>query len=123
MKKKEPKKRKKNGEELTWCFYGIPLTKENLLYALFFIAIIVAVCIVSDAIIIPKDDFWVSASLFFLMIVAFLYHYAKSSDLEDKDREIAQLKQEIKKLESIRKTDEQIIELLKKQIERYENES
>jgi len=117
------KKCKKTDEKSTWYFYDIPLTKETFFVAFYIIAIIVAVCISMDAIVIQKNSFLVDCSLVFLVLSAFLYFLTKGQEAADKDYEISQLKKEIKKLESMRESDKHIIKLLEKEIEHYKNET
>ena len=112
---KEPKKK-------TWYFNGIPLTKETLFNALYIIALIVAICILIGSVTVESDSYLVSCALGFLVLSGFLYHYAKTEDIAERDREIANLKHEIYKLKCTIKDNEFIIDLLKKELDKSENE-
>lgn len=63
----------------------------------FFISIIAAIGIILSAI--KNHNFMVTASVIYLLLAFFVDHYSHASDIENKDHEIAQLKQEIRKLE------------------------
>ena len=112
---KEPKKK-------TWYFNGIPLTKETLFNALYIIALIVAVCILIGSVTFESDSYLVSFSLGFLVLSGFFYHYSKTEDIAEKDREISSLKHEIYKLKGTIKDNEFTIDLLKKELDKYQNE-
>lgn len=91
---------------------------EEYAHILFFFSIIGAIGIILSAL--EKPNLWVKGSVIYLLIAFFLYHYSITSDIESKNYEIAQLIQEIRKLESIRDADENIIKLLKQENERLE---
>lgn len=109
--------RKKKAKKETRYLWGVPLTKETLYTAIYIIAFIISGCIFIDSIIIINNSIWFECSAGFLILSTFLYIYSKNCIVEDKDREIADLKQEVRKLEDIRKSDEHIIELLNKELE------
>lgn len=99
--------------------FGYPI-KDYRPIATFF-SVITAISIILSTI--ENPNFWESISLLYLGLSFFLYHYSNSTDKQDKDTEIAQLKQEIRRLESCRKSDKHIIELLEKELERANNNS
>ena len=114
-KTQKEKKRKKDEIYLN----GYPI--KEYLPILFFFSVIAAIYIIFSAI--KNPNFWVEASAIYLLIAFFLYYYSNTSDIESKDHEIAQLKQEISKLESIRECDKHIIELLEKEVEQIKNKT
>lgn len=69
---------------------------------------------------IGEHNDWARLSLFYLGICLSLYFYSNESEKEERKREIARLNQEIRKLESFRDADENIIKLLKQENERLE---
>ena len=119
----KPTSHKKKAEKETWYLWGVPLTKETLYTAIYIIAFIISGCIFIDSIIIINNSIWFGCSATFLILSTFLYIHFKNDTIQDKDREIADLKQEVRKLEDIRKSDEHIIELLEKELERYQDTS
>lgn len=112
---------KKN--KATWYFLGVPLTWETLLCVLFVIAVIVAISILADAVIVVKKGFWFDCSLGFLVFSALIYLMGKRDEIADKKHEIETLKAEIKRLERISKEDNEYIESLKTQLEKARNHS
>ena len=98
--------------------YGIPLNGNTLFIALYILAFIAASCVLSDALSIHKNNIWVNCSLGFFILSGFLYHYSKATDIEDKDRKIAELNQRIHTLEDSSKSDKIVIELLEKELEK-----
>lgn len=91
---------------------GYPI--KDYLPILFFFSIIGAICVILSAI--EKPNLWIEGSVIYLLLLFFLDHYGNTSDIQYKDHEIAELKQEIRKLESIRESDKHIIELLEKEL-------
>ncbi len=86
---------------------------------LFFFSIIAAIGIVLSAV--ENPTFWVAVAVGYLLIVFWLYYFSNNQDIQQKDREIAELKEEVRKLEDIRKSDKHIIELLEKELEKVHN--
>lgn len=85
-------KHKKKTENVQYCLFGFPINKENIIVFLFVLAVIVAVCIVLDSIVIVKDNFLVRCSAGFLVLCAFSYLLKQGQDKSDKDYENAQHK-------------------------------
>ena len=90
--------------------------KNKIITFLFVLAVIIAICILSNSITID-DNFLAHCSAGFLCLCVFAFLLIQGQDKSDKDYEIAQLKQEIRKLEEIQKSDEHIIELFKQENE------
>ena len=116
------KKDKKTDEKKTWYFYGVPLNRDTLYNVLYILAFIVSSCILMESITF-KLSFWSGCAGVFMTLSAALYYYSVTEDKQHKDYEIAKLKQEIRKLESIREGDKHIIELLEKELEQTQNTS
>ena len=62
-----------------------------------------------------------NVSAVYLLLAFFLAHHSNASDIENKDHEIAQLKQKIRELESTKEGDRLVIKLLEKELETIKN--
>lgn len=99
--------------------FGYPL--KGYLPIILFFSVAGAISIILGAI--EEPNFWVEGASVYLLIVFFLYNYSTSSEIQSKDYEIAKLMQEIKKLEDMRKSNEFIIELLEKELDKAHDSS
>jgi predicted RNase H-like nuclease (RuvC/YqgF family) len=70
-----------------------------------------------------KNNFWFQCSIVLFALTASLYYYSNVSDKEDKNREIANLKHEVLKLQDINKSNKHIIEMLEKELEKAQDTS
>ena len=64
--------------------------KKIISYTLFYLSVIIAICILVDAVVIVKNNFWVSISAGYLFLLAFSYHY----DTTETERKNTELKRE-----------------------------
>ena len=117
IKDREKQKKKKEKKEL--YFNGYPIKEYTPI--LFFFSIIAAISIIGNAI--GEPTILEGGAILYLMITFFLYYNSTTSDKEYADRKIAELKQEIRRLESNIEGNELIIELLEKDIERLQDNS
>lgn len=92
---------------------------RNFTAIIFFFSIITAISIILDAI--KKPNYLITGTVAYLLLTFFLYHYSNTSNIENKDIEVANLKQEIKKLENIKENDKLVIKLLEKELETIKN--
>ena len=99
-------------------YFGYPI-REYLPLLHFFLCHFAAYIILDSA---DINNIWVIISAFYLGISFFLYYYSTEKDKQDRNREIAKLKQEIGRFESIRESDKHIIKLLKQENERLEQQ-
>ena len=63
---------------------------------IFFISIIAAIGVLLSSV---ENNVWTIGSAVYLLLAFFLYHYSNNEDKLQKDNEIAELKQKIKKIE------------------------
>ena len=91
-------------------------TIEEWLPVLYFFINLGAVGVVIYSI--KEQSFLTTASLGYLLISFFIYHYSNTEDKQEKDYKIAELKREIEGLKSAEKDNKIIIELLEKELEK-----
>lgn len=72
----------------TLYFYDIPLTKENLFYALYILAVFIAICILLDTMSRNSDDL-VWYLMLFLCFCAWCYHKQRLDDKQNLYRKIS----------------------------------
>ena len=100
-------------KKYTVCLWGHPI--REFIPIIFNLSIYLALYILLNEI--NTDNLLNIISLLYLGCAFSLYYCFATREKEDKASEIAALKREIRNLESIRESDKDIIELLKKQLE------
>ena len=108
---------KKEKREL--FFNGHPVKEYTPI--LFFFSIIAAIGIIGNAI--GEANFWEGLAITYLLIAFFVYYYSNTEDKRRADYEIVELNKKIRMLESEIEGNELIIKLLKKDIERLQDNS
>ena len=80
--------RKRKSSKSTLHFYGIPITKETLLYTIYIIAIFVAIFILTDSIIV-KNSGWAEISFLFLGVSIWGAHRTKLENSKNLYKKVA----------------------------------
>ena len=104
---------------MVYRILGFPINKENIITALYYLSVIIAILILVGAI--GVNNSLAQGSAGYLLITFLMYRYFNTEEKQHKDYEIAQLKQEIRKLEDIKKSDESIIKLLETELANVRN--
>ena len=104
----------KNKQEV--YLFGYPI--KEYIPILFFFSIMGAIASIVYEI--DPDNLLAIGSAAYLLIAFFMYHYSNAQDLQDKDYKIAELNQEIRKLEVSKECFELDIQLLKNELEKVQ---
>lgn len=96
---------------------GYPI--KAYIYILFFFSVFGAIGIIEYAI--GEHNVWARFALLYLLICFSLYHYSNATDKEDYKKQISRLNQKIRSLEDSIASDEQIINMLEKELEKTQN--